>query len=108
MGVHDLQFYVDGKWVEPATPKVFDVIDPATEAAVGQISMGSEVDVDRAVAAASRAFRTFGRSARNERIDLLKGLSRSTASAKTISPGRFRGRWARLSGLPMSVTSPWV
>lgn len=74
MGVHDLQFYVDGKWVEPATPRVFDVIDPATEAAIGQISLGSEVDVDRAVAAASRAFRTFARSGRNERIDLLQRI----------------------------------
>ncbi|HTV70845.1 MAG TPA: aldehyde dehydrogenase family protein [Rhizobiaceae bacterium] len=71
MGVHDLQFYVDGKWIDPVTPRTFDVIDPATETAAGQISMGSEADVDRAVAAATRAFRTFGRSDRSKRIDLL-------------------------------------
>jgi aldehyde dehydrogenase (NAD+) len=74
MGVHDLQFYVDGKWVDPTTPRVFDVVDPATEAAFGQISMGSEVDVDHAVAAATRAFRTFSRSDRNERIGLLQRI----------------------------------
>ena len=50
------QFYIDGKWVDPATPRQIDVINPATEEAVAQISMASKVDVDKAVAAAKNAF----------------------------------------------------
>src|SRR5690606_9554281 len=45
-----LQFYIDGRWVDPVAPKTVNVINPATEEAVGRISMGSAEDVDRAVA----------------------------------------------------------
>ena len=49
------QFYIDGQWVDPIQPKTLPVIDPATEQAYAEISMGSAEDVDRAVAAAQRA-----------------------------------------------------
>ena len=52
------KFYIDGQWVEPAAPKSLDVINPATEGVAGVISLGSRADVDRAVAAAQRAFET--------------------------------------------------
>lgn len=71
---HNLQFYVDGSWVDPITPKTFDVIDPSTEEAFAQISLGSSADVDKAVAAARRAFRTFGFSDAEERLDLLNRI----------------------------------
>jgi acyl-CoA reductase-like NAD-dependent aldehyde dehydrogenase len=45
------QFYIDGAWVDPAEPKDFTVINPASEAPAGVISMGSAKDVDRAVGA---------------------------------------------------------
>jgi aldehyde dehydrogenase (NAD+)/3-succinoylsemialdehyde-pyridine dehydrogenase len=47
------------------------VINPATEAVVAAISLGDRTDVDRAVAAARRAFDRWSRSARDERIALL-------------------------------------
>ena len=68
---HDLQFYIDGAWVDPVTPNPLDVIDPSNEDAFARISLGSKADVDRAVAAAKRAFATFGFSSRAERLDLL-------------------------------------
>lgn len=71
---HNLQFYIDGAWVNPVTPNVFDVIDPSTEDASAQISLGSKADVDKAVVAAKRAFRTFGFSSVEERIDLLNRI----------------------------------
>src|SRR5260221_558586 len=46
------RFYIDGEWVAPLQPRPFDVINPATEEPVAQISLGSAGDVDRAVAAA--------------------------------------------------------
>ncbi len=49
-------FYVDGQWIAPAEPRRLEVVNPATEAVAGVISLGSRADVDRAVAAAQRAF----------------------------------------------------
>ena len=72
--LENLRFYIDGQWVEPASPRTLDVIDPATEQAMGRISLGSAEDVDRAVAAASRAFETFSRTTREERLDLLDAI----------------------------------
>ena len=50
-----LQFYIDGQWVDPVTPKTLDVINPANEEVCGHISLGSAEDVDRAVQAAKAA-----------------------------------------------------
>ncbi len=69
-----LQFYIDGQWVDPVTPRVHDVVNPATEEVYGRISLGSEADVDKAVAAASRAFETFSQTSREERVELLRSI----------------------------------
>src|ERR1700754_4399348 len=71
---HNLQFYIDGAWVDPVVPNSFDVIDPSNEDAFAQISLGSKADVDKAVAAAKRAFNTFGFSEVEERLDLLNRI----------------------------------
>jgi aldehyde dehydrogenase (NAD+) len=65
------QFYINGAWVDPATPQTLDVIDPATERPAGQISLGSAADVDRAVAAARAAFDSFSQTSREDRLALL-------------------------------------
>jgi aldehyde dehydrogenase (NAD+) len=66
------QFYINGQWVDPTTPNDFEVINPATEEVVAHISLGSEADVDKAVAAAKAAFESFSRTSREERIELLE------------------------------------
>jgi aldehyde dehydrogenase (NAD+) len=68
------QFYIDGAFVDPITPKTAEVINPATEAVSGTISLGSEADVDKAVAAARRAFASWSVSSVAERIDLLGAI----------------------------------
>ncbi|MCH8249160.1 MAG: aldehyde dehydrogenase family protein [Proteobacteria bacterium] len=72
--IEKLQFYIDGRWVDPVEPRTMDVINPATEEVYGRISIGSAADVDVAVAAAARAFETFSQSSREERIDLLQAI----------------------------------
>ena len=69
-----LQFYIDGQWVDPVEPRTLDVVNPATEAVYGRISLGSAADVDKAVAAAKRAFETYSQTTREERIELLKAI----------------------------------
>jgi len=71
---HEKQFYIDGAWVDPIKPALIDVIDPSTEEAYTQISAGSAADVDRAVAAARKAFASYGRSTRKERLELLRAI----------------------------------
>jgi len=66
------QFYINGKWVDPVVPNQFDVINPANEEVCGHISLGSEEDVNRAVAAAVTAFESFSRTTRKERMELLE------------------------------------
>jgi aldehyde dehydrogenase (NAD+) len=69
-----LKFYIDGAWVDPVAARTLDVINPATEQAVARISLGGAEDVDRAVKAAQRAFISFSRTSRQERIDLLEAI----------------------------------
>jgi acyl-CoA reductase-like NAD-dependent aldehyde dehydrogenase len=66
------KFYIDGQWVDPAQPQTLDVVNPATEGVSGVISLGSKTDVDRAVAAAQRAFDSYSRTSREVRIALLE------------------------------------
>eukprot|EP01037_Dinobryon_pediforme_P010537 gene10537-10605_t len=67
-----LKFYIDGAWVDPAGSATLDVINPATEAPFMTIAMGGAADVDRAVAAARKAFGTWAFSSREERLALLR------------------------------------
>ncbi|MBK8527778.1 MAG: aldehyde dehydrogenase family protein [Rubrivivax sp.] len=69
-----LNFYIDGQWVAPASAKTLDVINPATEAVAGRISMGSAADVDRAVKAARKAFASFSQTSVAERCALLEAI----------------------------------
>ena len=69
-----MKFYIDGQWVDPIAPKSLDVINPATEAVAGHISVGTAADVDKAVKAARKAFATFSLTSRDERIALLERI----------------------------------
>ncbi|KAF0117393.1 MAG: aldehyde dehydrogenase (NAD+) [Hyphomonadaceae bacterium] len=68
------QFYINGEWADPVTPREHNIINPATEEAIATISLGSAVDVDKAVAAAKAAFETYSQTTREERIALLEKI----------------------------------
>jgi aldehyde dehydrogenase (NAD+) len=69
-----MKFYIDGQWVDPVTAKSLDVVNPATEEVCGHISAGSAADVDKAVAAARKAFETYSKTSREDRLDLLQRI----------------------------------
>ena len=84
------QFYIDGKWIAPTTARDFAVTNPATEAPVATISLGSAADVDKAVSAAKRAFPTFSETSVASRLSLLERImeiyeSRMSEMAAAIS-----------------------
>jgi len=66
-----LKFYIDGAWVDPATPSTLGVVNPATEETFAQISLGSQQDVDRAAKAARRAFATYSEVSVADRLSYL-------------------------------------
>jgi len=69
---HHRKFFIDGTWVEPDGQETLDVINPATEEVVTAIALGQASDVDKAVAAARRAFESFSLTTREERLALLE------------------------------------
>ncbi|MGI9439848.1 MAG: aldehyde dehydrogenase family protein [Parvibaculales bacterium] len=93
-----LKFYINGQWVEPTSPKPFDVINPANEQVIGQIMLGNEEDVNKAVAAAKKAFGSFSRTSRQERLDLFDAIigvyqKRIGEVAETISSEMGAPMW---------------
>ena len=70
----DLKFYINGEWVNSDSSELIDVINPANEEIIGQITAGTKEDINSAVDAASEAFISFSKSSKEERIDLLKNI----------------------------------
>lgn len=70
-----LQHFIDGEWVDSTKSIIIDVINPATEEVFGQISDGTEEDLDKAVAAARKAFPSFSTTTAEERIQLLERIA---------------------------------
>jgi aldehyde dehydrogenase (NAD+) len=69
------QLYVDGAWQAPEqlSPSI-PLISPVTEKIIGAVTRGSSVDVDKATAAARKAFASFSLTSTEERIALLRNI----------------------------------
>ncbi|KRC81454.1 aldehyde dehydrogenase family protein [Sphingomonas sp. Root241] len=85
-----LKHYIGGGWVESDGGTRHEVINPATEAPVTEITLGSAADVDKAVAAARLAFESFSRTSIDERIALIERIleaykARAADMAEAIS-----------------------
>ena len=65
------KFYIDGDWVDPIEPNSIPVINPASEESIGNVSIGSKEDIDKAVQAARNAFQSFSKTLVSERVELL-------------------------------------
>jgi aldehyde dehydrogenase (NAD+) len=72
--MEQLKFYIDGAWVNPATPSTLGITNPATEETFAQISLGSRPDVDRAAKAARRAFATYSVTSVEQRLSWLQKI----------------------------------
>ena len=69
--VQHLKFYIDGAWQDPVSRRTLPVTNPANEERLYEIALGSKADLDKAVAAARRAFETYSLTNREERVELL-------------------------------------
>ena len=68
------KFYIDGSWIAPEGRQTLDVINPATEAPCGRISLGTAEDVDAAAKAARAAFDGFAATSKDARLDYLQRI----------------------------------
>ncbi|MEX5710874.1 aldehyde dehydrogenase family protein [Parafrankia sp. FMc6] len=66
---------IDGEWVPSSGTGVINVENPVTEKIIGTIPDGTPEDVDRAAAAAARAFDGWSRSTLDERAEVLRSLA---------------------------------
>jgi aldehyde dehydrogenase (NAD+) len=73
--------YIDGAFVESHGREVMDIIKPTDGKVIGRVTLADEEDTRRAIAAAKRAFVTYGRSTKDERAAILRRLH-AAASAR--------------------------
>src|SRR6266850_1896625 len=72
--------YVDGAFVESHGREVMDIIRPTDSQVIGRVTLGDEEDTRRAIAAAKRAFATFGRTSKEERSKYLRRLHEAASA----------------------------
>src|ERR1700737_975847 len=68
--------FIGGKMVAPHSKKRFPTINPATEQKLSEVVEADEVDVDRAVNAADKAFDSWAKLAPSQRARYLFRISR--------------------------------
>jgi len=66
--------YIDAAFVPSHGREVVDIIRPTDRRVIGRVTMADQEDTRRAIAAAKRAFATYGRSTMEERAKLLRRL----------------------------------
>jgi aldehyde dehydrogenase (NAD+) len=78
MTIDQHRFFIDGDFIPPEGAERLDVINPATEEVLGSVPRAVEADMDRAVAAARRAFDTtdWPQLPHAERADLLRAVGK--------------------------------
>jgi len=72
--------YIDGAFVESHGREVMDVIKPTNGQVIGRVMLGDEEDTRRAIAAAKRAFASFGRTTKEERSHYLRQLHEAVSA----------------------------
>src|SRR5829696_7150144 len=75
VGTRRYAHFIDGEQVEDPQAEAIAVLAPATGQEIAQVPSGSAETVDRAVTAADRAFKTWGRTPPGARAELLLALA---------------------------------
>lgn len=67
--------FIGGSWVEPASGRYFETINPASGEVLAEVAYGTAEDVDRAVLAGWGAFEAWGKTSAQERSEVLLGIA---------------------------------
>jgi phenylacetaldehyde dehydrogenase len=102
---------IGGKWLDAASGKTFPTYNPATGEVLAHVAEGNSIDVDKAIAAARKAFeggpwRTLSASERGRLIwklaDLLESHLEEFAQLESLDNGKPVGV-ARAADVPLAV-----
>jgi aldehyde dehydrogenase (NAD+) len=72
--------YIDGAFVKSHGREAMDVIRPTDGKVIGRVALGDEEDTRLAIAAAKRAFGSFGRTTKEERSRYLRQLHKAVSA----------------------------
>jgi aldehyde dehydrogenase (NAD+) len=72
--------YIDGSFVESHGREVMDIIKATNGKVMTRVTLGDEEDTRRAIAAAKRAFVTFGRTTKEARASYLRQLHEAVSA----------------------------
>ncbi|HEX9683347.1 MAG TPA: aldehyde dehydrogenase family protein [Acidimicrobiales bacterium] len=108
--------YADGAFIPSESTGTIEVRNPVTEQVIGSVPEGSSADVDKAVAAARKAFETWGQSNVEDRVkyltllnEQLMGRMNELASLITEELGMPENLSQMIQvGLPMGMISNYV
>src|SRR5262245_11921652 len=67
-----LEHYQDGNWVKDSGAKNQEVMNPATSKPIGELTHASRGDLDKALAAADKGFKTWRKVSSYERGKILR------------------------------------
>ncbi len=67
-----IELFIDGAWTAGAAGRTLDIVNPATEAVIGQVAVAETADLDRALAAAERGFAVWRRTSALDRSKILR------------------------------------
>ncbi len=68
----DVQLFIDGAWGKASNGASIDVINPATGGKIGVVAKAGKADLDKALAAADRAFKTWSKVSAFERYGIMR------------------------------------
>jgi aldehyde dehydrogenase (NAD+) len=74
--------YIDGEFVESHGREVMDIIRPTDGQVIGSVTLADEEDTRHAIAAAKRAFASYGRSTVDERAQILHRLYEAASARR--------------------------
>ena len=89
--VQTLQQFINGEWVDSASGKTLDVINPANDEVIARVPASDAEDVDRAVEAADRAFESWSQTTPQDRSLMLLKLA-DLLEARADELGRLESR----------------
>jgi len=69
--------FIDGKFTDPGAGKSFKVTNPADGKLLARVADGSAEDIDRAVSAATRAFKSWSKLSGHQRARYLYAIARN-------------------------------
>ena len=72
--------YIDGAFVDSHGREIMDILKPTNGQVIGRVTLADEEDTRRAIAAAKRAFASFGRSTKEERAKILRRLHEAASA----------------------------